>query len=342
MCDWLTAGASRWTRRGAVVFQAIALLLLAPATPVAAADHMYFAATDNITNVIVQQINAETVRVDISCWYLTEHAISIALINKFNSGVPVRLIGDRGSIFEIDRLTKQEFYWLANQGLPIRLRVNPDWYPEIDHWKVSIFVGQGQAMFGSANYTPFELAPVSSTNYKDETILLTDDSAIVNALKTKFDQFWNDTTPEPESLVPSPPYFKDWNDACTSEHTGCDYFQLNPNPAPMVINHARLEPDFPLPPDIVWGQGPDFNNRLVQEINNETTAIQFVIYRLTVDNITQALLNKQQAGVPIQLLIEPNEYLNRKWPEFWLTHANIDRLWAAGIPIRQRVHDGLT
>src|SRR3954471_3618670 len=170
------------------------------ATSAAAADQMYFAASDNIANILVQKINAETVRVDMSCWYLTEHAISIALINKFKSGVPVRLIGDRGSIFEIDRLTKNEFYWLANQGLPIRPRVNPTWYPEIDHWKVSIFVGQRQAMFGSANYTPFELAPASSTNYKDETVLLTDDSSIVNALKTKFDQFWNDTKSEPASL----------------------------------------------------------------------------------------------------------------------------------------------
>src|SRR4051812_40815793 len=236
-------------RRWARIAIAFALLVVA-GQPASAAEQVYFAAQDNITNVLVQHINAETVRVDMSCWYLTEHAISIALINKFKSGVPVRLIGDRGSIFEIDRLTKNEFYWLANQGLPIRLRVNPTWYPEIDHWKVSIFVGQRQAMFGSANYTPFELAPASSTNYKDETVLLSDDSSLVNALKTKFDQFWNDTTAEPESLVPSPPYFADWNDACVSEHTGCDYFQLNPNRAPMVINHARLDPDSPLPSDI--------------------------------------------------------------------------------------------
>src|SRR2546430_6568103 len=67
-----------------------------------AADQIYFSAIDNVTNVLVQKINAETVRVDMSCWYLSEHAISIALINKFKSGVPVRLIGDRGSIFEID------------------------------------------------------------------------------------------------------------------------------------------------------------------------------------------------------------------------------------------------
>src|SRR5439155_6638643 len=132
-----------------VVSLAIGLLLATSATRAAAAEHMYFAATDNITDVIVQKINAETVRVDISCWYLTEHAISIALINKFQQGVPIRLIGDRGAIFEIDKKTKNEFYWLANQGLPIRLRVNPDWYPEIDHWKVSIYVGQQQAMFGS-------------------------------------------------------------------------------------------------------------------------------------------------------------------------------------------------
>jgi len=343
MGDSFSGGASLRTRRhGTVVGLTIALALLMSAARASAADHMYFAATDNITDVLVQKINAETVRVDISCWYLTEHSISIALINKFHQGVPIRLIGDRGSIFEIDRLTKNEFYWLANQGLPIRLRFNPTWYPEIDHWKMSIFVGQGLAAFGSANYTPFELAPVSSTNYKDETVLLTDDPTIVGAVKTKFDRIWNDTTPEPESLIPSPPYLKNWNDACVAEPTGCDYFQLNPNPAPMVINTARLEPDNPLPPDLIWGQGPDFNDRLVQEINNENTAIQFIIYRLTVDNITQALLNKKQAGVPIQLIIEPNEYLNRKWPEFWLTHANLDKLWAAGIPMKQRIHDGLT
>ena len=329
-------------RRAAAIFSA-AVVCASLSASAAAADRIYFAATDNITNVLVQTINAETVRVDMSCWYLTEHSISIALLNKFRSGVPVRLIGDRGSIFEIDPLTKNEFYWLASQGVPIRLRFNPTWYPEIDHWKATIFAGQNLVAFGSANYTPFELAPWSSTNYKDETVLFSDDTSIVNAFKTKFDRLWNDTTAEPESLVPTPPYFKNWNDACVNEPTGhCDYFTQYPNPSPMTINTARLEPDYPLPADLIWGQGPVFNNRLVQEINNEQTFLQFVIYRLTVDNITDALLAKFRSGVPMQLLIEPNEYLNRKWPEFWLTHANIDKLWAAGVPIKWRTHDGLT
>jgi phospholipase D-like protein len=334
----------RDARRGCLAAGIVAALLLVHASPASAADQIYFTATDNVTNVLVQKINAETVRIDMSCWYLTEHAISIALINRFKAGVPVRLIGDRGSIFEIDPITKGEFYWLANQGLPIRLRFNPTWFPEIDHMKMSIFVGQNLVTFGSANYTPFELAPSSPTNYKDETVLFSDDAALVNAFKTRFDQLWNDTTPEPNSVIPQPPYFKNFHDACLAEPTGncSDFAARYPNPAPMIINTSRLEPDYPTPPGLIWGQGPQFNNRLVQEINAEPALVQFVIYRLTVDNITQALLNKWQSGVPVQLLIEPAEYMNRKWPEFWLTHANLDKLWAAGVPIRQRAHAGLT
>ncbi len=135
-------------------------LCVAPASSISAADQVYFPSVDNVTNLIVQKINAETVRLDIGTWYLTEHAVSIAIANRFHAGVPVRLLGDRGSIFEIDANTRREFYWLASQGVPIRLRYNPTWYPEINHWKMGIFVGQGIVEFGSANWTAFELAPI--------------------------------------------------------------------------------------------------------------------------------------------------------------------------------------
>ena len=97
--------------------------------------------------------------------------------------MPVRLIGDRGAIFETDPHTKNEFYWLANQGVPIRLRFNPTWFPEIDHWKMALFVGQNIVEFGSGNFAPTELAPVSSTNYDDETELFTDDPALVERVQ---------------------------------------------------------------------------------------------------------------------------------------------------------------
>ncbi|HUK35217.1 MAG TPA: carbohydrate-binding protein, partial [Vicinamibacterales bacterium] len=160
---------------------------------------------------------------------------------------------------------------------------------------------------------------------------------------TKFDQIWNDTTTEPESIIGGPPYLKDWNDACKNEPTGncADYATLYPNPKPMVVDTSRLEPDNPIPPDLIFGQGPDFNNRLTQEINNETREVDLLVYRLEVDDITQALLNKFDAGVPVKIIVDPNQYTNSLYPEYWLTHANIDKLWAAGIPILQSNHQGV-
>lgn len=317
-------------------------ILVAAAAASAQTDQVYFPATDNVTRILTSKINAETVRVDMSAWYLTEHAISLALVNAFQRGVQIRLIGDRGSIFEIDPKTKAEFYWLASQGVPIRLRYNPTWFPEIDHMKVTIFRGQGLVAFGSANYTPNQLAPASAADYSDETVMFSTDAALVGAFLTRFDVIWNDTTVEPESRISGPPYLKDWDSACATESGCSDYRAIYPTPVPMTINTARLEGNNPTPADLVWGQGPDFNNRLVQEINSESGSVRLVSYRLTVDNVTQALLGRFRAGVPTRIIIDPAEYLNRKWPEFWLTHANIDALWAAGVPIRQRQHAGLT
>src|SRR5712675_24448 len=134
-------------RRNLIALSLLIAVLAAP-RPASADEHIYFSATDNVTNVLVQRINAETVRLDISSWYLSEHAVSIAIANRFAAGVPVRLMGDRGAIFEADPHTKNEFYWLAYQGVPIRLRFNPTWFPEINHWKMAIFVGQGVVEFG--------------------------------------------------------------------------------------------------------------------------------------------------------------------------------------------------
>jgi hypothetical protein len=310
----------------------------------AAADQVYFSSQTNVTNILVQYINNETVRLDISSWYLSEHSISIAIANRFAAGVPVRLIGDRGAIFEADPHTKAEFYWLASQGIPIRLRFNPTWFPEIDHWKAAIFVGQGVVEFGSGNFAPTELAPNSATDYDDDSEMFTDDSQLVAAFKMKFDRMWNDTAVEPQSIISGPPYLKDWNDACANDPSGncSDYHTLYPNPAPMIINTARLEPDVVIPQDLIFGQGSDFNNRLTQEITVEPSGVDIIVYRLEVDNITQALLNKFQGGIPVRVIVDKGQYTNPLYPEYWLTHANIDKLWAAGVPILQNNHTGVT
>jgi len=320
----------------------IVLAVALTARPAAAADQVYFSSQTNVTDILVQYINQETVRLDISSWYLSEHSISIAIANRFAAGVPVRLIGDRGAIFDADPHTKAEFYWLASQGIPIRLRYNPTWFPEIDHWKAAIFVGQNLVEFGSGNYAPVELAPNSAHNYDDDSEMFTSDPQLVAAFKMKFDQIWNDTMVEPESIISGPPYFRNWNDACASEPNCADYATLYPNPAPMNVNTARLEADAPIPADLIFGQGPDFNNRLTQEINVEQTRVDLIVYRLEVDNITQALLQKFAAGIPVRVIVDQAQYTNPLYPEYWLTHANIDKLWAAGVPVLQNNHAGVT
>ncbi len=330
--------------RLSAVAAAIAIAIATVPAPAAGADQVYFSSNTNVTNILVNYINNETVRLDISSWYLSEHAISIAIANRFHAGVPVRLMGDRGAIFEADPNTKREFYWLASQGIPIRLRFNPTWFPEINHWKMAIFVGQNTVEFGSGNFAPTELAPVSSTNYCDESELFTSDPDLFNAFLTKFDVMWNDTTVEPQSIISGPPYFKDWNDACASEPTGncADYATLYPNPAPMIVDRSRLEPDYPMPADLIWGQGAQMNDRMIQEINAETVKVDLVAYRLEVANLMQALLDKFNAGVPVRVIVDPGQYTNNAWPEYWLTHAYIDKLWAAGVPVIQRNHQGVT
>jgi len=338
----------RLTRRFAVAL-ALVPLVVALAAPAHAAvcptatDQVFFSSNTNVTDILVQCINNENVRLDISSWYLSEHSISIAIANAFIlRHVAVRLIGDRGAIFEADPNTKREYYWLASQGVPIRLRVNPNWFPEIDHWKAAIFVGQQLVEFGSGNFAPTELAPNSATDYDDDSEMFTRDPQIVAAFKMKFDRMWNDTIVEPESIISGPPYLKDWYDACATEPKGCDFSTQYPNPAPMTINTARLEPDVTIPADLIFGQGPDFNNRLTQEIISENTKIDLIVYRLEVDNITQALLQKFQAGVAVRVIVDKGQYTNPLYPEYWLTHANIDKLWAAGVPILQNNHAGVT
>ncbi|MGE3706309.1 MAG: phospholipase D-like domain-containing protein [Vicinamibacterales bacterium] len=196
----------RWGAGARLAWTAVTAVLSAfVATPAAATDWTFFPAVDNVTAQLVAHINAETVRIDMSAWYLTERAVSIALVNRHRAGVPVRLIGDRVSIFESDPLTRAEFYWLASQEVPIRLRYFPTGQPEIVHWKATIFSALGRVTFGSANYTPFELAPVSAADYKDEVVTITDDPSLVNAFRTKFDRMWHDATPEAGSRAAAPP-----------------------------------------------------------------------------------------------------------------------------------------
>ena len=322
----LTTSGARAPRRPVRLGLAAAVLLLTAAIPPALAqERIMFPAVENAQAVLLERIRNEQVRLDVGMWLLNDGEITQAIINKHQSGVPVRVLGDRASIFESDPHTRASFERMAKAGVPIRLRYEPTWFPEIMHWKAGIFVGQGVVEFGSANWTTFELVPWSSTNFKDETAMFTDDPAIVRAFLTRFDRFWVDTE-----------FFRDWAEVWQAE-TGQAWT------LPMTISRTRLEPDYPTnPPGFLWSQGSELNDRMITEINAETERIDVVSYRLTVPNVTDALIARHQAGVRVRVFIEPTQYRNPAFPEYWLVGSMADKLWAAGIPIKVRTHEGLT
>jgi predicted Rdx family selenoprotein len=281
-------------------------------------------------------------------WLLDDGSITNAIIAKFNSGVPVRVMGDRAGIFESDPNTRASFERLAAAGVPIRLRVNPTWFPEIMHWKYGGFTGQGGAFIGSGNWTSFELNPFSATNFKDETEMYTNDPTIVNALRYKYDLMWEDATDEPRAQV-THPYFLDWPDAYKND-TGKDWatdcpVRVPSGPCrPMNIPHGRADSGTSPTNALVWGQGTEIITAMINEINAEPAggAIDVISYRTTVPSLTDALVAKKQAGVTVRAFIEPTQYRSDKFPEYWLVGNEADRLWVAGIPIKIRTHDGLT
>src|SRR5215467_13065825 len=86
-----------------VLIALVSLTIVIAGRPARADDQVYFSSNTNVTNILVNYINNESVRLDISSWYLSEHSISIAIANAFLiRHVPVRLIGDRAAIFEAD------------------------------------------------------------------------------------------------------------------------------------------------------------------------------------------------------------------------------------------------
>jgi len=326
---WFKSRMSRWRQVALLV-----TFVSSFATSARAQERVYFSSHENAEAQIVARINAETVRLDIGAWLLNDGDILNAILNRHAAHVPIRILGDRASIFESDPNTRASFEKLANAGVPIRLRYNPRDFPEIIHWKCGIYVGQGEATIGSGNWTSFELKPTSTTNFKDESVMVTDDAAIVQALMTKFDQFWADTT-----------YFMDWPDAYKRE-TGVTWTGT----VPMTVDRTRLVvPDYPTN-NLVWGQGigshgsdgPNIIPTMINEINLENKAIDLISYRLTVPTLTDALINKKKAGVPVRVFIEPTQYRNDGFPEYWLVGNEADKLWAAGIPIKIRTHDGIT
>jgi hypothetical protein len=194
---------------------------------------------------------------------------------------------------------------LAAAGIPMRMRKANA--PGILHWKMMLFAGQSTVEFGGANYSPTAFVPEDPyRNYEDETPFFSDDPVVVNSFKTKYDDLWLDTT----------------------------YYQ---NYANITNPLARVYPIYTKDPELNFPQQEDYAQRLLKRYPKETQKIDVIMYRVTDERHTNAMIAAQQRRVPVRIIGEIKEY---RVPTGSGCH-NMDKLWAAGVPHGVRAHAGL-
>jgi len=258
----------------------------------------------NCRTPLLDIINAETVEIDVGLWFMEDARYSSAIVQRWKAGVKVLILMDP-RVFPQDAPDVTVMNQLQAGGIPMRKRIASG----IEHWKAMIFAGQRTVYFGSANFSDEAFVPASPyVNYVDETVYFTDDATVVNSFMRKFDDAWTDTT------------------------NYANYANSSGTPARSYPTYA-IDPELNFPPD------QDYAARSVKDYNRETRQIDVMMFRITDRRHTDAMIAAHARGVAIRLMVDHDEYRlpARLW-DAW----NVDRLYAAGIPIRWNVHQGVS
>jgi phosphatidylserine/phosphatidylglycerophosphate/cardiolipin synthase-like enzyme len=252
-------------------------------------------------------IDAETVGIDVAFWFMQDSSYATKLINRFKAGVPVRVLVDPRANRSFDG-NEAVLSQLKAAGIPMRYKVGDG----ILHWKMMLFAGQNKLEFSGANYSGnFFVPDAPNSNYFDEAIYFTNDPALIQSFKTKFDDVWTNTV------------------------LYGNFANIN-GPLTRRYPTTAINPELNFPPSLDSSQ--DFLLRTQQNLNAETKKIDIIMYRITSQGFTDATIAAVRRGVPVRLIHEPDEYRNtaRQW-DAW----NVDRMFMAGVQIKMRRHLGL-
>jgi phosphatidylserine/phosphatidylglycerophosphate/cardiolipin synthase-like enzyme len=276
---------------------------LLSARPASALDRLCDPSFENCRTPLLDLINRETQGIDVAFWFMEDARYLNAIVARWKAGVPVRLLVDprANPTYPLNANMLQGF---RNAGIPMRMRKGGG----ILHWKMMLFVGLGAVQFSGANYSDNAFRPVSPyTNYVDEAIYFTDQPSIVHTFLTRFDSSWIDTV------------------------SFANYANIQ---APL----ARRYPIFPQDPALNFPPGQSYASRALALYAAESQGIDVIMYRITDRRHSDAMIAARKRGVSVRLITDVTEY--RVPSRLW--HAwNVDRIWAAGIPVRVPAHAGL-
>ena len=252
---------------------------------------------------ILKYIQQETVQIDMGFWMMTDARYSNELVKAWSRGVKIRLLMDPrcgpshpACLPQIDQLKAA--------GIPMRNRLTSG----ILHWKMVLFVGQGQLEFAGANYAPFEMTPEQPyVNYTDELVYFTNVPSIVRSFMTKFDDLWVSTT------------------------EFANYANIS---GPLT----RSFPTYPIDPELNFPPDQSYRSRALAAYAAEQQKIDVLMFRVTDEQHSNAMINAVNRGVPVRLITDETEYRNRS--RLWHSY-NIDKMYAAGVQVRLDGHQGI-
>src|SRR5262245_40816078 len=287
--------------RGPVRITTILLATLAFLNAVPAhASSVCESATTDCRAKLVGYINRETVHLDIGMEEMTDSMIADAVIARFNARVPVRIIVEPRRV-QFEPALAPILEKLKAAGIPMRYKAVGD----IVHWKMMIFAGQNTVEFGAAQFDQKYLVPaIPLVNFAQDPTYYSTSTSIVNSFERKFDDAWVDLTT-----------FANYSNAA----------------AP-----ARAYPFYSIDAQLNFVPAENFLTRAKPLYDAETTAIDVIMYKITESGHASAMIRAVQRGVPVRVITEPTLYRNKN--NVWHAYYT-DKMWAAGVKIRERAHD---
>jgi len=262
---------------------------------------------------LIQAVQAETGGIDMAFYWIELPELADAIIKRHQAGVPVRItVEPRGNLRATGNQVLLDRFRAA--GVPMRYKLGDG----IVHTKMLLLAGQRKVVFSSSNFGDGDVRPfVSYVNYVDGAWYFSDDPAVVNSFKTRYDDVWTNTIAYGNYANISGPL-------------------------------TRRYPTCPIDPSLNFlpnaSAAEDYAARTIALIDQEQQKIDLIMYRVTDPHICDALIRAVARGVPVRLLAEPLEYrfdASRIGAELTGPY-NIDRLHAAGVQIKMRKHQGLT
>jgi phosphatidylserine/phosphatidylglycerophosphate/cardiolipin synthase-like enzyme len=210
----------------------------------------------------VAQYNAETSKIDVSMFRITDQRHTNAIINAIARGIPVRIIVDPGEYRDPTRLWDA---WNVDRlymgGATVRITVHQG----ENHGKLVLLYGLAETIFGSSNWSS------PSGDSQHEHNYFTHKTNIFNWFVNTFERQWNNTNPagvaETGPFTPLPPdkpvYQSPANgavgiapsnqslvwDGGPWAHLYDIYFGTTPTP-PLYLANQDLGPDDPTKPSL--------------------------------------------------------------------------------------------